>query len=206
MMDLKERYLKNPCKTLSIPYWKHLMMGKHHGIDIYHFEDQVDLSIYKRVDKFFRMIHQLDKRYEKSSKVLEIDIEKDIEVIVKHINQCYHHENIKVSVKDIERWKSTSVFYPKAWIKIEENQKIIASGIADFDEDLKEGVIEWIQVEPEYQGLGYGREILESLIAILQEKADFITVSGHLENKKNPKALYEKLGFRGNDVWQICYK
>ena len=206
MMDLKERYLKNPCKTLSIPYWKHLMIGKHPGIDIYHFEDQVDLSIYKSVDKFFRMIHHLDDTYEKSSKVLEINIEKDIEVIVKHINQCYHHENIKVSAKDIERWKSTPVFYPKAWIKIEENQKIIASGIADFDEDLKEGIIEWIQVDPKYQGLGYGREILKSLIAILQEKADFITVSGHLDNEKNPKVLYEKLGFQGNDVWLICYK
>lgn len=206
MNHLKEEYLKNPCRTLSIPYWKHMMINKNPNIDIYHHEEHVDLNRYKRVDKYFRMTHHLNRPYEKSDIILEIDIEKDLEALVNHINHCYQHENILISMDDVKRWKSNQVFDPKAWIKIVKNHKIIASGIADFDETLKEGIIEWVQVDPDYQGMGYGREILRSLIAILQEKADFITVSGHLDNKKNPKVLYEKLGFEGNDVWYICYK
>ena len=36
--------------------------------------------------------------------------------------------------------------------------------------------------------------------------ADFVTVSGNLDNPTNPLELYKKCGFEGDDVWYICQK
>jgi hypothetical protein len=35
------------------------------------------------------------------------------------------------------------------------------------------------------------------------EKADFVTVSGRVDNRTNPERLYRRCGFEGNDVWCV---
>jgi len=122
------------------------------------------------------------------------------------MNVCYQNENILVLQKDIEQWILRSVFDEDLWVKITLNGKIIASGIAEFDFETKEGVLEWIQVLPEYQRKGYGKLIVNALINRLSKIADFITVSGRLENGSNPIKLYTECGFYGNDIWYICTK
>lgn len=47
---------------------------------------------------------------------------------------------------------------------------MIASGIAEYDENTKEGIIEWVQVLPEYRRQGYGRMIVEELLHRLSKK------------------------------------
>lgn len=85
------------------------------------------------------------------------------------------------------------------------NQQIIATGIAEFDANIKEGIIEWVQVLSEYRNQWYGKIIVKELLYRLSKMADFVTVSGRLNNDSDPKHLYEFCGFEGNDIWHICY-
>lgn len=203
-MNLKE-YLSNPCGSLSIPYWKDKMIDVPSNIQIYHEKDLVNIEEKcLKSNKYFRLIHRLDHIPIEDQKVQSINLKNDINELVNIINICYKKENIQVSKKDIDQWRSRRVFDKDLWVKITLNGKIIASGIAEFDFETKEGILEWIQVLPEYQGCGFGKLIVNALINRLSKIADFITVSGRLENLSNPIKLYTDCGFQGNDIWYIC--
>lgn len=85
----------------------------------------------------------------------------------------------------------------------EDNKKIIASGIADYDDEIKEGYIEWIQVSKDYKGKGLGKAIVYELLSRLKDRAKFVTVSGNLNNKSNPLRLYENCGFKSKVLWYV---
>ncbi len=57
----KEEYLVNPCANLSIPYWKHLLFKQPQNIDICHESDYPEDGLYNHVEKYFRIIHYLEK-------------------------------------------------------------------------------------------------------------------------------------------------
>lgn len=82
-------------------------------------------------------------------------------------------------------------------------KKIAATGIAEFDNQVYEGILEWIQVSPTYRGLGLGTYTVTELLKRISEKAKFATVSGQVDNVYKPENLYRKCGFKGNDVWHI---
>ena len=80
-----------------------------------------------------------------------------------------------------------------------------ASGIAEFDEVCREGIIEWVQVLPAYRGRGLGKKIVDVLLNRLKSiGASFVTVSGNLDNTSKPLELYRKCGFTGDDICYIC--
>ena len=82
-----------------------------------------------------------------------------------------------------------------------------ASGIAEYDADRHEGIIEWVQVLPEYRNRGLGQKIVTALLGRLKKLgADFVTVSGNLDNPTKPLELSRRCGFEGDDVWYICRK
>jgi len=126
--------------------------------------------------------------------------------LILQINHSYSKERITVNKDDIERWINHPTYDDTLWIKVVIDGHMIASGIAEYDENTKEGIIEWVQVMPEYQRQGYGRMIVEELLYRLSKKANFATVSGRLHNESNPKCLYESCGFEGSDIWYVCYK
>ena len=65
------------------------------------------------------------------------------------INESYKHENIVVSEQDILQWKQHKTFREELCVYINaDNGKKAASGIAEFDEVCREGIIEWVQVLP----------------------------------------------------------
>ncbi len=98
-------------------------------------------------------------------------------------------------------------FNKSLWVKIVKNNKIVASGIAEYDLELNERIIEWVQVLPAYRRKGYGKDIVNYQLSQLKELgASFVTVSGSLENKTNSEKLYRKCGFVGDDVWYTCQK
>ena len=76
-------------------------------------------------------------------------------------------------------------------------------GIADFDAEAKEGVLEWIQVLPECRGRKAGQFIVNELLRRMADRAAFATVSGRVNNAASPELLYRKCGFTGDDVWHI---
>ena len=126
----------------------------------------------------------------------------EIHIISEFISNCYEH--IKPSEKTVFSWTKEFVFDPSLWIwLLDENSNKIALGIADFDSNVLEGALEWIQVHPDYRGLGAGQYIVEELLNRLKNKASFVTVSGEADNLTNPERLYRKCGFIGDSVWWV---
>lgn len=78
--------------------------------------------------------------------------------------------------------------------------------MADLDPYMKEGILEWIQVLPEYRRKGLGKALVCELLTRMKGKAKFSTVSGDCNNINNPINLYRKCGFIGNSIWYIAYE
>ncbi|MGN0628125.1 MAG: GNAT family N-acetyltransferase [Oscillospiraceae bacterium] len=91
-------------------------------------------------------------------------------------------------------------------IKDIEYGKTAACGIADFDREIGELVLEWIQVLPEYRRRGLGKMLVNELLCRMGNRAKFATVSGRADSPSNPEALYRKCGFAGNDVWHVLHR
>lgn len=205
-LTTKEEYLVNPCKILSITYWKHLSFKQPGNIEIYHEKDYLKDNSYSHVEKYFRIMHYLKKSIKHHQLISNITINQDMRDLILQINHSYINGKIIVNKGDIERWISHPTYDGSLWTKVVVDNRLVASGIAEYDESTKEGVIEWVQVLPEYQGRGYGKMIVQELLYRLSKKADFVTVSGRLFNDSNPKRLYESCGFEGSDIWYVCYK
>lgn len=208
MITLTE-YLNNPCGTLSIPYWKAKNITIPPDMKIQHANDFCAEILSDYTDeKYFRLYHNLKE----ISKVITNDFEittatrKDIKSIVQIINDSY--TDISVNKELIKSYTKTPVYNNSLWIMVKEKAtgKYVGCGIADFDTEAKELILEWIQVLPQYRGKKIGQLIVTELLFRMKDIADFATVSGKVNNATNPEALYRKCGFVGNDVWHILHK
>ncbi len=208
MITLTE-YLINPCGTLSIPYWKAKNIAILPDMKILHDNDFSEdiLSDYTD-EKYFRLCHNLTEIPKIASNGFEITTatRKDIKAIVQIINDSY--TDISVNKEFIKSYTKTPVYNEALWIMVKEKAtgKYVGCGIADFDTEAKELILEWIQVLPQYRGKKIGQLIVTELLYRMKDVADFATVSGKVDNLTNPEALYRKCGFTGSDVWHILHK
>lgn len=202
-MDVKE-YIQNPCGTLSIPYWKAKTLTIPGSMQIIHCSDWD--GQYGDYQRFFRIKHDLKNLPPINFDYDTLSIDGQAAELSEMMNACYHHENIVVTKEDIMRWKQHETFREDLCIYINSaGGKMAASGIAEFDETCREGIIEWVQVLPEYRGSGLGKKIVDVLLSRLKSiGADYATVSGNLDNTSKPLELYRKCGFTGDDIWYIC--
>lgn len=208
MITLTE-YLNNPCGTLSIPYWKAKNINIPSDMRILHDRDfSSDILSDYTDEKYFRIYHTLKDIPEIVTDDFEIATatRKDIKSIVQIINDSY--TDISVNKELIKSYTKTPVYNDNLWIIVKEKStgKFIGCGLADYDAEAKELVLEWIQVLPEYRGKKIGQLIVTELLFRMKGIADFATVSGKVDNATNPEALYRKCGFVGNDVWHILHK
>ena len=208
MITLTE-YLDNPCGTLSIPYWKAKNIVIPPDMKILHDKDfSVDALLDYTDEKYFRLYHNLNEIPNIINDDFEITTatDSDIKTIVQIINASY--TDISVNKELIKSYTKTPVYNSDLWIMVKEKptDKYVACGIADFDKEAKELVLEWIQVLPEYRGKKIGQLIVTELLFRMKDVADFATVSGKVDNETKPEELYRKCGFTGNDVWHILYK
>lgn len=213
----KEKYLINPCRLLAIPYWKEKNLTLPDNMKVVNDKDlinsyELNNSYKEEYDEelFFRLIHNLESvnsiNLSANFTIGTIDISTQLEDVVDTINNCYTH--IGVNLDKVKEWTKSIVFDNNLWVYIKEIQtnKIVALGIAEIDKDVKEGSLEWIQVLPEYHGKGLGQTIVNEILNRMKGKAIFVTVSGEVDNKTNPEALYRKCGFTGDDIWHIMTK
>ncbi len=208
MITLTE-YLNNPCGTLSIPYWKAKSITIPPDMIILHDNDfSSDILSEYTDEKYFRLYHSLKDMPEIVTDDFEITTatRRDIKTIVQIINDSYM--DISANTELIKSYTKTPVYDENLWIIVEEKatKKIVGCGLADYDTEAKELVLEWIQVLPEYRGKKIGQLIVTELMTRMKGIADFSTVSGKVDNTTNPEALYRKCGFVGNDVWHILHK
>lgn len=208
MITLAE-YLNNPCGTLSIPYWKAKIITIPPEMKILHDKDfSANILSDYTDEKYFRLYHNLKKIPQITNDDFEIvtATRKDIKSIVRIINDSY--TDISVNKDLIKSYTKTPVYNATLWIMVKEKAigKYVGCGIADFDAEVKELILEWIQVLPQYRGKKIGQFIVTELLFRMKGVADFATVSGKVDNLTNPEALYRKCGFTGSDVWHILHK
>ena len=207
MLSLQS-YLSNPCGSISIPYWKQKRVIVPDNMMIVHerdmpcpvFDDYYD-------EPYFRLYHNLKNIQQTTIRETEIvQANQAVGEFVRLINASYN--DLSVTAEQIEGYQQTPVYCPDLWIllKKKETGTILAGGIADFDNEANELILEWIQVLPCYRRRGYGQLIVNSLLAKMQGVAQFATVSGKMNNLSSPESLYRKCGFIGNDIWHILTK
>ena len=208
-MGMMEAYKENPCGILSIPYWKNKHICIPENMCIVHNTCYVKEKYQDYHDEpYFRLYHALVDV--QNIKVDDISIVTakydDIPLFVDVINQSYI--DLSITLDQLNSYTRTEVFCPGLWIYAVDNATscIVGCGIADFDKEIHEGILEWIQVIPAYRGKGIGQLIVNELLKRMTGIADFVTVSGKVNNPTSPEVLYRKCGFVGNDVWHILTK
>jgi GNAT superfamily N-acetyltransferase len=206
----KQMYLQNPCRILSTAYWKKERCIKPDNMSVIH-EKDLDANLHDKSEaiRYFRLIHYPQRHYEsllsESYFYRVVNLSEDLELVADFINRCYPGSFLKK--EDIYKWAQFPVFDNDLWVFICDKQNLlpVALGIADFDSDLGEASLEWVQVLPEYRGCGLGAKIVLELLSRLKDKASFVTVSGEVDNPTNPESLYRKCGFIGDDVWCVFW-
>lgn len=205
-MGIIEAYKENPCGVLSIPYWKSKHIVIPPNMCIVHDTEYVKDNYREYHDEpYFRLYHSLMDVQATTLDGISIVSAKhdDIPLLVDVINQSY--TDLSVTVEQINGYTKTEVYCPELWIVAIDNANshVVGCGIADFDEKLQEGIIEWIQVLPAYRGKKIGQLIVNELLKRMTRIAEFATVSGKVDNITSPERLYRKCGFVGNDVWHV---
>ena len=206
-MLTKEQYLANPCKASSIPYRKAKSITIPEGMKILHQEEFNDAENRHFVDEpYFRLIHNLKGLAEPVLPQGYSLCTATLSEYAAHINSCY--EGIGITEEELRSYTLRAVYDAALWLAVKDERtgNIVATGIAELDREIGEGVLEWIQVSHGHRGKGLGRYIVLELLRRMKDKVDFATVSGQCNNATNPEKLYRKCGFTGNDVWHILRK
>jgi len=164
MMTINE-YRKNPCRALSIPYWK---------------------AKVTTLPETMKILH--DSEFDPTC--------------------LSEYTDLRVTGEQILGYTKTEVYREDLWILAveEETDQILGCGLADFDREVQEGILEWIQVLPEHWGRKIGQAIVNELLYRMKETAMFATVSGKVNDSASPELLYRKRGFTGDDVWHVLYR
>ena len=129
--------------------------------------------------------------------------EGEIYAVANFIQRCY--PNMKVSPAVVRGWLDHPVYDPDLWVWLvdEVSGKNAALGIAEFDPEVPEASLEWIQVLPEYQHRGLGSAIVGELLGRVDGRVLFTTVAGEVNNTTQPERHYRKCGFTGSDIWWL---
>lgn len=208
MVRIKE-YKENPCGVLSIPYWKNKHIRIPENMSIVHDTKYIKENYREyRDEPYFRLYHDLVSIKSLTLNGISIVTAKqdDIPAMVDVMNQSY--TDLSVTAEQLIGYTQTEVFCPELWIVAVDNATsgIVGCGIADFDKELQEGILEWIQVIPSYRGKKVGQLIVNELLQRMTKIAEFATVSGKVNNPTSPEMLYRKCGFVGNDIWHVLTK
>lgn len=200
---LRQAYLDDPCQASSLPFWKTLQIKLPENIAVFR-EDEFHAESFEGIDEpYFKLVHQLEK-------IPEVILPEEYkltaasaEELANHINACYAEEGI--TLNELASYKKRGVYDEELWIAVREREtdRIVASGIGEFDSQIGEGILDWIQVSPEYRHKGLGRVIVSEMVSRLSTKADFVTVSGRVNNPGNPFELYQSCGFVHPVIWHV---
>lgn len=201
-------YIDNPCYMSSMPYWKYITFEFPPFMKFVHDDNFKEEMLKQYNDEvFFRISHPLvtipKSNLANQFKIITVNPHMKVDEIVSFINRCY--ADIGVCVEQVASWRQDKVFDPDLWVWIIESvtNQPVALGIADLDQEVGEGILEWIQVLPQYWRMGIGKLVVIELLHRIKQKAKFATVSGKLHNDSNPEALYRSCGFIGDDLWHI---
>lgn len=205
----RQLYRANPCRASSVPYWKQQTFNLPAGWQVFHDSEAEKEALKAESEPFFRIKHDLKQLQQvkiPDNLVIRQLTPTDYPDLNEQMNLAYQGQGIHVTMESIEGWTKTPVYYPAGWLGLFQGENLVASIIIDYDVDLAEGIIEWFQVSPAYQGKGLGKLILNYGLEQIAQRASFVTVSGSQANPTNPEAVYRACGFTGDDVWWVYRK
>ncbi|MBQ6066614.1 MAG: GNAT family N-acetyltransferase [Clostridia bacterium] len=202
----QKTYLADPCGASSLSFWKTETVMIPAGWRIVKDEAyRNDPAVYQNStdEPYFKLIHRL-KRLD--APVLPegfILTEIGVKDFARHIAECYEEGGI--SEEDLEDYRRHPAYDPSLWVAVADQRtgRTVATGIAELDARIGEGILEWIQVSPACREKGLGTFVVNELLSRMKDKAGFVTVSGKVNNKTNPLALYERCGFAEKVIWHI---
>lgn len=204
-----EEYKKNPCKALSIPYWKEKVTTVPTNMKIVHggVFDPKTLETYND-RQFFRLKHDLERIPEFHVTGIQFGVipPNRADELTDMMNRSYTHSDILISTEYIKSLTTTQVYCPELWIGADLEGNLVGSIVCDFDIEVGEAIIEWLQVLPRYRSRGIASALVCKALKTMHGFADFATVSGECGNGTNPERVYRKCGFAGDDVWHILNK
>lgn len=206
-MISKDEYLMNPCKTASIPYWKVKSIAIPDSMKLLHQDDFDKIEYRQYIDEpYFRLSHDLQGLSAPMLPQGYSICKATLGDFAVHINSCYN--GIGITEAELRSYTTRPVYDAALWLAVKDDKtgNIVATGIAELDREIGEGVLEWIQVSQGHRGKGLGRYVVSELLWRMKDKVDFATVSGQCNNATNPEKLYRKCGFTGSDVWHILRK
>ena len=201
-----EEYIQDPCRASALPFWKTEQVQVPESISVLREDEFIAEKTGGTDEPYFRLVC-----YPQNTERPELPdafetAECGTEEYAEHINSCYREEG--VTPEELKARKELPVYEPALWIAVRETEtgRIAATGIAEFDGRIGEGILEWIQVSPEYRRRGLGKYIVKELLYRMKDKAKFVTVSGKVNNPDNPYALYCSCGFENPVIWHVVRK
>lgn len=205
-MLTKEQYLRDPCGSASIPYWKQKSVVIPKNMRIIH-ENEYDekATSYYADEPYFRLYHDLKNLTEPMLPVGFSVRKASLSEFAAHINSCY--DKIGVSETELQDYTERPVYAESLWLAVQDDKtgEIVATAIGELDSKIGEAVLEWVQVSENYRHHGLGCFLVSSLLQKMKDTAHFATVSGQCNNPSDPEKIYRKCGFIGNDVWHILH-
>ena len=199
----KNEYLTDPCGSSSLPYWKTESTEIPEGMKIVRDDYFLGTLPFEHDEQFFKLMHDLKTVKEpmlpKGYEIMQCSIDD----FVQHINSCYTQEHL--TAEELIAYKLHPVYQPELWISVAESEsgRIVATGIAELDSRIGEGILEWIQVSPDSRRKGLGSFVICELLLRMKNQACFATVSGRLENASHPFELYRECGFTNPVIWHV---
>ena len=113
-------YLRDPCGTLSIPYWKNKTVQVPNFMRIVHARDYDTDAFAEYTDEpYFRLKHDLhdiplaDKRF-----ICRTAGEDDLPLMAEIINRSY--TDLSVTVEQLQGYRNTPAFAPDLWIIVQD--------------------------------------------------------------------------------------
>ena len=205
----RDIYLVDPCKASSLPFWKTEMVTVPDFLKIIRDNEyRQNRNKYEAYsdEPYFKLIHRMQDLQKPILPDRYSTVEIGVADFAHHIGECYADGG--VSDSDLKKYINHPVYDPMLWIAVKDNltEKTVATGIAELDTRIGEGILEWIQVSPKYRRMGLGAFVVNELLNRMKGKADFVTVSGKVKNRTNPLALYERCGFSEKVIWHILTK
>jgi ribosomal protein S18 acetylase RimI-like enzyme len=136
------------------------------------------------------------------------DKSKLIEILKLNVPEYFAESEIE----DLDNYLDDEI---EQYFVAEINEEIIGAGGINFDSDYKIGIISWDFINPKFQGIGLGTNLLRYRIELLKSMKSIETIS--VRTSQLAYKFYEKNGFvlkeikkdywaKGFDMYKMIYE
>jgi GNAT superfamily N-acetyltransferase len=128
--------------------------------------------------------------------VQEFDFTRDFLEAAQIINKSY--EGFHYTEEKVKGIANSIAFDPELWVWIINKKGVkVALGIGDYYPPLKEGSLDWIQVDPNHHGKGIGKILVGELVNRILDKGSYCRVTGMNDQ------FYLRCGFEHDEPWFV---